>query len=691
MIKKVLILSALVLTACFTYAQDILYCGQTEATERLFGRFPHVKAHADSADAALEAFTQSRAGGGDEVYVIPVVFHVIHSNGPENISDEQIYDAMYILNRDFKLENEDLDDVIPEFIGIAADIDIEFRLATLDPSGNCTKGINRLVSPLTYAGDEEMKQLIQWPREKYLNVWVCAYANGAAGYTLLPGSVDNFFNEDMDGIVLKHDYTGSIGTSSVSSSRTLTHEVGHWLNLRHCWGQGNTPGQSSNCNQDDNVSDTPNSIGWSSCALQGESCGSLNNVQNYMEYSYCSRMFTEGQRSRMRSAAQSNTADRNNLWTQANREATGTWSEDLSVCTADFTSAHDVVCLGDSVYFSDESFHNIQSWTWDFGDGTTLSGTDPLVYKDPVHAYAEAGWYTVSLTVGDGINEESVTKTNYLRVLPAGDLVHPFVEGFEDDTFVDEHWFIGNYMNDQTWNTTTNAAATGDQCMYIHNHSNQLPENTDELFSSTIDCSEFDAVVFSYKWAYASKWTETNDRFRVRISPNCGEDWFTLEMHTGFTDLPTAGNTNSAFFPDADEWQEESLVVTNDVWLNEFTRFSFEFVGEGGNNIFIDDINITEEGYIGIDSQTDDRIDYLNLYPNPSQGDSRLDFFLRGAATTQIAVTDMLGREVLNQNLGTLAAGLHSFTVPSAKWGSGIYLVRVQQGNEVETLKLVVK
>jgi hypothetical protein len=247
----------------------------------------------DAANAELDAFTrefeQTGERGGDG-YVIPIVFHIIHNNGVENIGDEQILDAVRILNDDFNKLNTDWDNVRSEFLDRVADVGVEFRLAGKDPQGNCTNGITRTVSELTNAGDEEMKALIVWPRNKYLNVWVAASANGAAGYTFRPGTAQWYPLED--GIVLQHSYTGSIGTSTVGRSRALTHEVGHWINLPHTWGDGNTPAIASNCNQDDGVTDTPNTIGWTTCNLNGTSCGSLDNVENYMDYSTvrrCSR------------------------------------------------------------------------------------------------------------------------------------------------------------------------------------------------------------------------------------------------------------------------------------------------------------------------------------------------------------------------------------------------------------------
>src|SRR5262245_40595837 len=186
-------------------------------------RIAEMQANEAALEAETEAFVASSDLSRGSNYVIPVVFHIIHNNGPENISDEQIYDAVRVLNDDFNKLNEDWDNVRPEFLGIVADVEVEFQLAKKDPSGNCTKGITRTVSTLTNDGTQDMKDLIQWPRNKYLNVWVAASADGAAGYTYRPGAVSNW--PEADGIVLLHTYTGSIGTSSVSHSRTLTHEV----------------------------------------------------------------------------------------------------------------------------------------------------------------------------------------------------------------------------------------------------------------------------------------------------------------------------------------------------------------------------------------------------------------------------------------------------------------------------------
>ena len=146
--------AALLLATSVTSAQDapsatdIRYCGQWMMEEAFFNAHPGAREAAEEADQRLEEETQAFEDfNRDELIIIPVVFHVIHYNGPENISDEQIYSGIEVMNRDFRKLNPDTADVITEFEDIAADSEIEFRLAQIDPDGNCHTGINRIVSP----------------------------------------------------------------------------------------------------------------------------------------------------------------------------------------------------------------------------------------------------------------------------------------------------------------------------------------------------------------------------------------------------------------------------------------------------------------------------------------------------------------------------------------------------------------
>lgn len=236
-----------------------------------------------------------------DVITIPVVVKVLWRTAQENISDAQIRSQIDVLNADFRKLNADIGSVIPEFAGITSDFELEFCLATVDPNGNPTTGIERRQTNRTsWTTDNAMKFASQggidaWPRDKYLNIWVCVLSNGILGYATFPGGAAN-----VDGVVITTTAFGTTGyvTAPFNKGRTTTHEVGHWLNLRHIWGDDGTA-----CTGSDLVDDTPNQAGPTyGCNTTKVSCNSRDNTQNYMDYSddACMMMFTEGQKARAR-------------------------------------------------------------------------------------------------------------------------------------------------------------------------------------------------------------------------------------------------------------------------------------------------------------------------------------------------------------------------------------------------------
>jgi len=229
-----------------------------------------------------------------DVVTIPIVVHVVYRTATENISDAQIQTQIDVLNEDFRRLNSDVTNDWSQ----AADAEIEFCLATVDPNGNATTGITRTSTSVNGFGTNDAVKFDAqggkdaWPRDDYLNFWVCNIGGGILGYAQFPGGPAN-----TDGVVNGYQYTGTIGTATApfNLGRTATHEVGHWLNLRHIWGDGG-------CGVDDFVSDTPESDAPNyGCASGHTSCGSADMVENYMDYSDdgCMNLFTEGQKTRM--------------------------------------------------------------------------------------------------------------------------------------------------------------------------------------------------------------------------------------------------------------------------------------------------------------------------------------------------------------------------------------------------------
>jgi hypothetical protein len=240
------------------------------------------------------------SGGGDTpidpvddglgVLNIPVVVHVIYSNSQENISNAQIASQIAVLNEDFSATNGDLGLIPAEFAGNVGDSQIKFTL----------NYVNRVSSSRTSWGTRnEMKYASNGGADvvdpaNNLNIWVCNIGGGILGYAQFPGGA-----EATDGVVISPQYFGNTGFVSApfDQGRTATHEVGHYLNLRHIWGDGR-------CRQDDFVSDTPSSDGpnYGCPSYPTVNCKSNDMTMNYMDYTNddCMYMFSEGQKQRMR-------------------------------------------------------------------------------------------------------------------------------------------------------------------------------------------------------------------------------------------------------------------------------------------------------------------------------------------------------------------------------------------------------
>ena len=198
----------------------------------------------------------------DAPLIIPVVVHVVYKNDDENISDAQIQSQIDILNQDYRKLNSDVNQAPPLFADDVADCNIEFVLAQYDPNGYVTTGITRTetqVNEFNHNDDFVKKDNSggknAWDTKKYLNIWVCDLAGNGLGYSPYPGVVTS----DLDGVVIDYEAFGNTGTATApyNKGRTATHEIGHWLNLIHIWGDDEEDENGDYCTLDDKVSDTP--------------------------------------------------------------------------------------------------------------------------------------------------------------------------------------------------------------------------------------------------------------------------------------------------------------------------------------------------------------------------------------------------------------------------------------------------
>ena len=633
------------------------------------------------------------------IYTIPLVFHVLHNGGIENISRQQIEDAVVILNRDFRRQNAGANTVQSTFLGMPADIEIEFKLATKAPNGQCFSGITRTLSPLTNSGANGANQVSAiiagndvynstWPGNKYLNIFVVNDAlSGAAGYTTTPSNNTSFGTNMRNGIWILHDYVGSIGTSDTFSSRALTHEVGHWLNLEHLWGPSNNPGNISSCSSDDFVDDTPRCIGVTSCNLNSNSCSNdvidgywssdvVDNVENFMEYSSCNKMFTNGQKNRMRAAMVSSIGGRNNIWTTNNHNATGLNSTP-SLCAVDIRVERDIVCQGDNIQFFDESYNNITSWNWTIPNGSPSSSTQ----QNPIISYSSSGLFDVTLEVTDAIgNTMTQVFPNYITVLdPANP--PPIYEGFETISSIPNNdWAVYN-SSGPGFEVVSTASHTGTQSVKLDN-SQGTNGSIDELISKTIDLSNSAAASISFKYAFAKRNSGNTDYLQVFASKDCGETWF-IRKNIYSNVISTMPNANSTIAPTGSDWKTITIGPSSftNYLVNNF-RFKFKFVNGGGNDFFIDNINLS--GSVSIEENEFNQ--GLTIHPNPVEDNINISFYSISKLTNPaLELYDAMGRLVNSKKLNHLVIGVNEIEMLSSNLDAGWYLIVLKSQEKIVT------
>lgn len=325
LLKTVWLISILSLMFNQLNAQQYDKCATMEADSMLRAKVPGAPTLADFEQwmqVKTAEFKRNSANKRRQIITIPIIVHVIHNGNAvgsgENISDAQVLSQIDVLNEDFRRLNADTVNTPAAFRSVAADIEIEFCPALRDPQGNPlpVPGINRVNTSNTTWGngvstwgntgtiDNTVKPNTIWDPDQYFNMWSIDFGNnGLLGYAQFPegsglaGMPTGAEPANSDGVVVTYDGFGRVGNlnPSYDLGRTMTHEVGHWLGLRHIWGDGG-------CGADDFCADTPESDASNrGCNPSHQSCGTTDMVQNYMDYTqdFCMNIFTQDQKTRM--------------------------------------------------------------------------------------------------------------------------------------------------------------------------------------------------------------------------------------------------------------------------------------------------------------------------------------------------------------------------------------------------------
>ena len=678
---KRLLLSFLVFTQSGLFAQN-------PATEQpcLFDALnPPATLRAAEAriSAAVAQLKSSNATeNSDDIRLIPVVVHVIHNGGSENISKAQIERQIEILNEDFgKLPGTPGD-------GAGVDTRVRFCLANTDPQGRCTDGIVRLKTPLTThqpVDRASLKNLSFWDNTRYLNIYVVkTISNGVGGYSSFP-----YAPPEEDGLVVRHNLFGDSGTAAAAGGRTATHEIGHWLGLYHTFNGG--CGQDT-CSDGDYVCDTPPAANPNfTCNLNVNSCGNDNpnlpdQVRNYMDYTPddCKSIFTQGQKDRITATLDT---VRTHIWTPDNVVVTGCDSAYMEppVClvVADFVTLTPQVCLEGIVYFIDRSLNSATSWQWLFPGGMPATST----LQNPTITYDTLGTFSVTLIATNANGSDTLFLENYVQVTEPGiGQSLPFSANFDDGVFPPTGAEIYNPDLGIHWELDSLAAHSPPYAARIDNLVNVNYGTRDEILLPFLNLNSSNpdsSLSLIFWWAYARSDPNYSDELIVQISKDCGVNYTNILTKSGNA-LVTGPTQTTPFIPTAAQWRKATVNLFQ-YRTEEYVKIRFVNVTDGGNRLYLDDIQI--DGGLVTGTVEPERAAFpVRIFPNPAFELVRVQTEAGWNEPIHIRVFDTLGRLLRDYgpdpgktlDLAGLPAGLIFFKIESAGQVVTLPLIKVK-------------
>ncbi|MDX5346423.1 MAG: zinc metalloprotease, partial [Hymenobacteraceae bacterium] len=616
-------------------AQQRPVCGTHQhllATEQ---KFPKVQAKRTKVNALIADWQihrqQMALRGTAAIITIPVVVHVVHSGGADSISVAQVQSQVDALNRDFARRNSDTVNTPALFKPVAADTEIRFCLASRTPDGDPTNGITytRTASaPFTMNDNIKFNSrggIDAWDTQKYLNLWVGELPPNLLGYAQYPGG-GSF---DTDGVVIDYRAFGTTGTAGApyNLGRTTVHEVGHWLDLSHIWGD-------ALCGND-NVADTPTQLeeNFGCPAFPKPSCGNTSDMfMNYMDYTddACMNLFTQGQKDRMHAAIN---VSRTGLLTSDGCVPVVMQPLDASILRINSPSGHncqttfvpEVVLKNSGTTTLDSVTINfqvnsgpVQTYLWR-GQLTSLATTVVVLPQQAIGPGNHTFTAFTSLPNGGTDNRPANdSKTvNFRRSSLNSARALPYSEGFEGTLFPPAEWELQNPDRGITWQRTLAAAKSGSASARVLNYDYDASNEYDELVMPPLDLSSGTNPILTFHLAYASYTTFGSDSLEVLASVDCGLTYTSLYKKGGNA-LRTASPavTSASFVPAASDWRSDT------VSLAAFTTYKnvilkFRNITDFENNLYLDDVAVLQ-GPTGVKGALAPGA--VTIYPNPTSG-----------------------------------------------------------------------
>ena len=639
-------------------------------------------------------------GSKEENYLIPVVVHVIHNGEPvglgSNISDAQVQSQIDVLNEDYQRMNEDTIFTRDIFKGVAADVGLEFKLARRTPDNLPSNGIVRVYSPVeswsVFTDEYELKALSYWPAEDYLNIWVVKdLKNNFVAYatypvSTLPGIDDPNFNRLIDGVVVGHQYFGSIDKGNfpvideaLNKGRTVTHEIGHYLGLRHTWGDGA-------CNVDDYCNDTP-ATGEATydCPLNKVACNGITPamIENYMDYTddKCMNLFTQCQKVRMQTVLL-NSPRRLSLLSSLGAEPPEQLPYDLSlknvlkptnIVTGERVSpVIEVVNVGTNPINSFKLRLIINEEIINLEYNTSLASEQSDTISLPsIDLLSGQNILSVEVTQVEEMPDNNPINNQQVLAFLANtyrDFI-PLRNSFEDGL---DQWDVLNEDLLRSWETTVVSSGGRFALMEMFGYNNT--GTTDWLVSPALDFTFAPEAAMSFNYAYAAG-NNSNDGLAVLLYTHGGDTLREIVFERFGANLNTVsgGTSRRPFEPDSLNAFEEVFIDLSKYAGQKDIRIAFLAYNGNGNNLFLNYVEFfTESSPFSL--QVPDDIS-VSAFPNPALDENvNLTFNLKQRQEVNLMVVDAYGHIVFDSSLGLILNQTIPLDFPALR--KGVYFFK---------------
>jgi hypothetical protein len=638
--KIYLTLAALVAGMGIVSAQRV--CGTMDHHEMMLSQDAGYAQRMEQIEAHTQNFV-SNTNGERVVVNIPVVFHVVYNTAAQNISDALLLAQIDQLNKDFRKLNSDISSVPALFAGLAADMEINFCLAQQTPTGAATTGIIRKSTTTTaFSTNDAMKKSSTggddaWDATKYLNLWVCNMSGGILGYAQFPGGA-----AATDGVVLQYNTVGSRTTPGSASpynlGRTATHEVGHWLNLRHIWGD-------ATCGSD-LVNDTPthNTANYGCPSYpKTNTCsgGGTEMTMNYMDYTddACMYMFSAGQKARSQA-----------LFATGGSRVGLLTSNGCSAPSGGGTTCNVPASLSSSSITSSTA-----TVSWGAATGAV---TYSLQYKTS----AATTWTTVSTSSTSyalsGLSASTTYNFQVASVCSGGTSAYSTAGSFTTSA-------VATTCTD-TWeaNNTTGTAKT---IAVATNIQGTIGTSTDKDY-------------FKFSNTTAAK------NIKVTLT-NLAAD-YDLKLYKGTSTLVGTSQNGST--------TSESIIYNTTAAATTYYAYVYGYSGAfNASSCYTLRAEISSSTFVRLSGETE--VDEstvtegaLSIYPNPSNGTLNIRLQPEADLTQTISVYNQLGQMVDSYEV-SFTKDQPAVEIRMNDLTDGIYFVRVYDGNEIQTRKVMIR